>query len=57
MKNLQHKPMLGLDDSDESGEEGLKQICHRNNRRERRPTEQNRESQSQIFLQKKQMQL
>lgn len=57
MKNLQHKPMLGLDESDESEEEGFHQRSHRNNRRERRPTEQNRQSQSQIFLQRKQMQM
>jgi hypothetical protein len=56
MKNLQHKPMLGLDESDESGEDGMPQVSQRssNNRKMRRPTEQNRQSQSQIFLQKKQ---
>lgn len=57
MKNMQHKPMLGLDESDESEGEGLQPKSHRNNRRERRPTEQNRQSQSQIFLQRKQMQM
>lgn len=48
--------MLGLDESDESGEEGMPQVSQRssNNRKMRRPTEQNRQSQSQIFLQKKQ---
>ena len=46
MKNLQHKPMLGLDESDESGEEGMPQVSQRssNNRKMRRPTEQNRQS-------------
>jgi hypothetical protein len=48
LKNHQHKPMLGLDESDESGEEGLPRPSRRQNNR--RPTEQNRQSQSQIFL-------
>lgn len=48
MKNLSHKPMLGLDESDESGEEGMPQVSNRSssNRIMRRPTEQNRQSQS-----------